>query len=113
LIDNSLYALREKKLIAPADFQPTLSLTIEEQAEHVTIKLRDNGSGIPKKNIDKVFEPFFTTKPTGKGNTGLGLSICYDTVVKQHKGELRVTSKEEAFTEFTVVLPINARQTKG
>lgn len=113
LIDNALYALRERKLASANDYQPTLTLRIELLAENAVIKIRDNGTGIPKKNIDKVFEPFFTTKPTGKGNTGLGLSICYDTVVKQHKGELRVTSEEGLFTEFTVVLPINARQTKS
>lgn len=113
LIDNGLYALRERKLVATPDYQPTLSLSIELQSDYVVIKIKDNGTGIAKKNIDKVFEPFYTTKPTGKGNTGLGLSICYDTVVKQHKGELRVTSEEGVFTEFTVVLPINARQVKS
>ncbi len=113
LIDNGLYALREKKLVATAGYQPTLLLSIETQPEFVVIQIKDNGIGISKKNIDKVFEPFYTTKPTGKGNTGLGLSICYDTVVKQHKGELRVSSEEGVFTEFTVVLPINARQVKS
>jgi signal transduction histidine kinase len=109
LIDNALYALKEKKLVAPPEFQPTLLLSIQQVDENVIIRIKDNGTGIPKKNVDKVFEPFFTTKPTGKGNTGLGLSICYDTVVKQHKGELRVSSEEGSFTEFTVILPINAR----
>ncbi len=110
LIDNALYALREKQQHAGADYQPTLTISMQNQAESVVIKVRDNGTGIPKKSIDKVFEPFFTTKPTGKGNTGLGLSICYDTVVKQHKGELRVSSEEGVYTEFTVVLPINRRK---
>lgn len=110
ILDNALYAMHEKKLSAPADYVPTLFITITQQGTNAEIKIRDNGTGIPKKSIDKVFEPFFTTKPTGKGNTGLGLSICYDTVVKQHKGELRVTSEEGSFTEFTVVLPINPRK---
>ncbi len=109
LIDNALYALKEKKLASPPEFQPTLTLNMQQVDENIVVKIRDNGTGIPKKDVDKVFEPFFTTKPTGKGNTGLGLSICYDTVVKQHKGELRVASEEGSFTEFTVILPINAR----
>ncbi len=113
LIDNALYALREKQQKAGADYQPTLTITMHNQADTVVIKVKDNGTGIPKKSIDKVFEPFFTTKPTGKGNTGLGLSICYDTVVKQHKGELRVSSEEGVFTEFTVVLPINPRKSQS
>jgi signal transduction histidine kinase len=111
LIDNALYALKEKQQTAGADYQPTLMVSIQQVEQNVVIKIRDNGTGIPKKNLDKVFEPFFTTKPTGKGNTGLGLSICYDTVVKQHKGELRVNSEEGVYTEFTVVLPINTRNT--
>ncbi|MBI2790490.1 MAG: GHKL domain-containing protein [Gammaproteobacteria bacterium] len=111
LIDNALYALRERQQTAEADYQPILMVSIQQVDQNVVIKVRDNGTGIPKKNLDKVFEPFFTTKPTGKGNTGLGLSICYDTVVKQHKGELRVNSEEGVYTEFTVVLPINTRNT--
>lgn len=109
IIDNSLYALHEKQLLSPPGYQPTLTITMEQQAQSIVIKVKDNGVGIPKKSLDKVFEPFFTTKPTGKGNTGLGLSICYDTVVKQHKGELRVASEEGVYTEFTITLPVNLR----
>lgn len=113
MIDNSLYALREKQQKSGSDYQPILTISIHQQEQNVVIKVRDNGTGIPKKSLDKVFEPFFTTKPTGKGNTGLGLSICYDTVVKQHKGELRVTSEEGVFTEFTVVLPVGMKKAQN
>lgn len=113
LIDNALYALRERQLKSPPDYQPTLAISIQQQAQNAIIKIRDNGTGIPKKSLDKVFEPFFTTKPTGKGNTGLGLSICYDTVVKQHKGDLRVASVEGEFTEFTVTLPVNPKKSEN
>lgn len=113
LIDNALYALKEKQQLNLPDYQPTLTVSIQKENETaIVIKVKDNGTGISKKAIDRVFEPFFTTKPTGKGNTGLGLSICYDTVVKQHKGELRVTSEEGVYTEFTVILPA-ATKIKG
>ena len=52
----------------------------------------------------KIFEPFFTTKPAGEG-TGLGLSLSYDIVVKQHGGQLTMDSRPGAFTEFVVTLP--------
>ena len=55
------------------------------------IVVRDNGTGIPQKAVDKIFQPFFTTKPTGKG-TGLGLSLSYD-IIKAHGGELKVETK--------------------
>jgi signal transduction histidine kinase len=50
-------------------------------------------------------QPFFTTKPTGQG-TGLGLSLSYDIVVKEHGGELTATSEEGEFTQFEISIPI-------
>jgi signal transduction histidine kinase len=65
--------------------------------------VRDNGSGIPPKIMDKIFQPFFTTKPTGQG-TGLGLSISYD-IIKAHGGQIKVNTKEGEFTEFIIQFP--------
>ncbi len=69
----------------------------------VEISVRDNGSGIPAKNVEKIFQPFFTTKPTGQG-TGLGLSLSYD-IIKAHEGELKVETKEGEGAEFIIQLP--------
>jgi two-component system, NtrC family, sensor kinase len=74
---------------------------LDDQAE---VRIRDNGTGIPRDILDKVFNPFFTTKPTGQG-TGLGLSMSYDIVVTGHKGELVVESEQGSFTEFILRLP--------
>jgi two-component system NtrC family sensor kinase len=51
-------------------------------------------------------QPFFTTKPTG-GETGLGLSLSYDIVVKGHGGNITLDSKDGAGAEFTVSFPLN------
>tara|TARA_R110002110_G_scaffold195770_1_gene405408 strand:+ start:4688 stop:6532 length:1845 start_codon:yes stop_codon:yes gene_type:complete len=108
LLDNALYSVLEKqKQKKQADYQPTVSITLENMHDKVYIKIHDNGLGIAKAEIDKVFEPFFTSKPTGMGNTGLGLSICYDIIVKQHKGELKAQSEESLFAEFIIILPVN------
>lgn len=68
------------------------------------IIIRDNGDGIPLKFQDKLFNPFFTTKPTGEG-TGLGLSLSYDIIVKEHSGEISFVSEENNYTEFIITLP--------
>ena len=53
---------------------------------------------------NKIFQPFFTTKPTGQG-TGLGLSLSYD-IVKAHGGELKLETKENEGSVFTIQIPI-------
>jgi len=70
----------------------------------VEIRIRDNGTGIPSDVREKMFVPFFTTKPTGEG-TGLGLSMTYDIIVKQHGGSIDVETEPGAFTEFIITLP--------
>jgi signal transduction histidine kinase len=69
----------------------------------VSISVKDNGTGIPQKVLDKIFQPFFTTKPTGQG-TGLGLSLSYD-IIRAHGGELKVETKEGEGAEFIIQLP--------
>ena len=71
---------------------------------NVTILISDNGSGITNDAIDKVFDPFFTTKDVGEG-TGLGLSVCYN-IVKQHNGDMEISSSLGEGTEVLIMLPI-------
>jgi len=70
------------------------------------ISVRDNGSGIPQKIIDKIFQPFFTTKPTGQG-TGLGLSLAYD-IIKANGGEIKVETREGEGSIFIIALPFSS-----
>ncbi len=74
-------------------------------SEKVYVQIRDNGEGIPEKNLHKIFDPGFTTKGVGVG-TGLGLSICYK-IVEKHKGQIRVVSKLGAGSTFTIELPVH------
>lgn len=71
--------------------------------KYVVLTVSDKGQGIPREIMDRIFDPFFTTKPVGKG-TGLGLAMVYG-LVKSHKGEVRVRSREGAGTTFEIYLP--------
>jgi two-component system NtrC family sensor kinase len=105
LINNGFYAAHTRaNQTLGLGFEPTLRLTTRDLGDQVEIRVRDNGTGISDAARDKIFEPFFTTKPAGEG-TGLGLSLSYDIVVKQHGGHLTVASQVDAFTEFTITLP--------
>ena len=68
----------------------------------VEIEIRDHGVGIPAEHLKKIFDPFFTTKETG---TGLGLSISY-RIVRDHGGEISVSSAEQHGACFTITLPV-------
>ena len=104
LISNGMYAANKRSTQAGEDISPTISLTTRTDADMVRIEVRDNGFGIEPEVLDKIFQPFFTTKPAGEG-TGLGLSLSYDIIVKQHGGELDVDSQPGEFTVFRVTLP--------
>jgi signal transduction histidine kinase len=72
------------------------------------IEISDNGHGMDKATMERIFEPFYTTKEVGKG-TGLGLSIVH-SIIKEHKGEVVVTSELGKGTTFTILLPEYVQQ---
>jgi signal transduction histidine kinase len=104
IINNAFYSLKEKKKILGGGFAPLLSISTHKVDHQVKLYIRDNGIGISQKNIEKIFQPFFTTKPTGQG-TGLGLSLAYDIIVKEHGGNIQVESVEGEYAEFIIILP--------
>ena len=86
-----------------AEYKPTVSIQTKKINDKIEIRVRDNGNGIPSNIIEKIFQPFFTTKPTGQG-TGLGLSLAYDIITKEHNGTIKAESKEGEGTEFIIAL---------
>jgi len=62
------------------------------------IEVRDDGPGIPIKNLEKIFDSLFTTKSSG---TGLGLPYC-KSAIEQHGGTISVSQNP---TTFTIILP--------
>jgi signal transduction histidine kinase len=109
LISNGFYAAAKRKEAGEEGFEPLLSATTRNLGNQVEIRIRDNGTGIPREVKEKMFNPFFTTKPAGEG-TGLGLSMSHDIVVKQHGGKIDVDTEPGAFTEFIITLPRTAAQ---
>ncbi|MBK7427725.1 MAG: tetratricopeptide repeat protein [Saprospiraceae bacterium] len=96
ILDNAIFAIEEKGQIDIQTF---------ETAEHIIIKIKDNGKGMDAQTKNRIFEPFFSSKEVGSG-TGLGLSISYG-IIKQHKGSIVVDSSPGAGTTFTISLPFS------
>jgi len=107
LFNNAFYAVQQRQKTAGDDYKPEVTLTTSTENNNLLITVKDNGNGIPDTIRDKILQPFFTTKPTGEG-TGLGLSLSYDIVVKEHGGQIRVDSIENRYTEFTILIPIQS-----
>lgn len=90
---------------------PIITITTEAKGAFVTVRISDNGAGIPEKNQPYILDPFFTTKEVGKG-TGMGMSISYQIVTEKHGGRLSFVSKVGQGTEFLVSIPIRQPQGK-
>ncbi|GAB3277832.1 hypothetical protein GCM10027347_51860 [Larkinella harenae] len=105
IVSNSYYTLFEKSKTV-SGFTPEVQIATQVENNHVLLRFRDNGKGIPSSELAKLFSPFFTTKPTSKG-TGLGLFMTKD-IVELHKGKIEINSKEGEYTEILMVLPTQA-----
>jgi len=112
LISNGFYAATKRKAQAGAGYEPTVVAATKNLGDRIEIRIRDNGTGISPEVKEKMFDPFFTTKPAGEG-TGLGLSLSYDIIVKQHGGSIEVETQPGEFTEFRIILPRTAGSPAG
>jgi two-component system, NtrC family, sensor kinase len=85
-----------------------VKLQYNEAEKMVELVVRDFGSGIPADKLPHIFDSFYTTKKgpdaSGKGGTGLGLSMCRE-IIEAHKGRIRVDSSVGRGTAFTLKLP--------
>ncbi len=95
IIDNAIYAV-------PQNGEIVIETVCDKK--NITVRITDNGTGIPKEILSRVFDPFFTTKKVGEG-TGIGLDIVKN-VINRHNGEVKVNSIPGK-TEFFINLPVS------
>ncbi|MBS1125447.1 MAG: multi-sensor signal transduction histidine kinase [Nitrospirae bacterium] len=79
----------------------SISITMLLADNFLMFRVTDNGSGIPKDNLEHVFDLFYTTKPKG---TGLGLAICRK-IIRDHGGDIEIESTAGIGTTVSVTLP--------
>jgi two-component system, sporulation sensor kinase E len=92
-----------KNSIEALDSGGEIKVKTEEAPDgDVIVHIIDNGHGIPENLIGKIFEPYFTTRKFG---TGLGLVIVYK-IIKELGGDIKVSSKENGGTVFSIKLPV-------
>ena len=81
----------------------TVRVSTAWDGERVSLRVADNGPGIPDEVKAHIFDPFFTTKGSGKG-IGLGLAIVQQ-IVEAHQGAIALDSAAGQGTAFTVSFP--------
>ena len=82
----------------------TITISTEIDENNLVVKIKDNGKGIKKENLNKIFDAGFTTKSVGVG-TGLGLAIS-SKIIAKHNGIIKVLSEENVGTEFIITIPV-------
>jgi PAS domain S-box-containing protein len=101
MVSNAVEAMTAGQA-APVPFNPRLCISTYMKAGFVSVRVVDNGPGIPHEVIDRIREPLFTTKSFG---TGLGVPAI-EQIAAQHGGRLDIKSKVGEGSSFTVWLPI-------
>ena len=98
---NAAEAMAEDKTSSPK--KKIFKMELKSEGDTFSIKLADNGPGIPKEILRKIFQPFYTR---GKRlGTGLGLAIV-EKMIADHRGKIKIWSEEGKGTVFTIILPM-------
>lgn len=103
--------INAEQSIATAGGRGAIEISLRRVGDRVCVAVTDDGAGIASENLPKIFDPFFTTKRPG-GGSGLGLTICL-AVVKDHGGNIEVTSAPGEGATFQVFLPVAGGEVDG
>ena len=108
LLRNAAQALATQ----PDNPKPTITLRLYREEDFAVIEVVDNGPGMEEALSRKIFEPFFTTKAPGEG-TGLGLSVSYFIIARNHYGQIAVESEPGRGSRFIIRLPLYRGEGQG
>ncbi len=101
ILENAVDAcLRDKSKTAH-----TITLGVAQTRKGVSFKVADNGTGMDRETQEKIFKLFYSSK--GSAGTGLGLFIS-NTIIRQHGGEIQLSSTLGVGTCFTIRIPVSA-----
>ena len=99
LITNAIEAMRS---VTDRPRQLRIESNIIQGSQGVVlVTVEDSGTGIDRKDRNRIFEPFYTTKSSGMG---IGLTICR-SIIEAHGGTLRASANKPYGTIFHVALP--------
>jgi len=99
MIRNAMEAVVDKR---SDELMGKIEVGARREGAEVRIFISDNGKGMDIRTMDRLFKPFFTTKENG---TGLGLSVS-DRIIKNHGGDISVSSRINEGTSFVISLPL-------
>ncbi len=99
MFSNAMYAMPDGGI---------LEISTKVVSNNLNISIKDTGTGISPKHIEKIFDSFFTSKTENVHGVGFGLSVCYG-FIKDHDGDIVVKSKEGQWTQFIITLPVSRK----
>lgn len=117
ILKNSSEAMEEnekdkgKNIIVRLTIETVPEYVCSNEAENVNgrdvvhIELRDNGKGIPEKNLNDIFQPLYTFGK--KQGSGLGLAVV-KKIIEDHSGEIKAVSAEGTGTAMHIYLPVSS-----
>ncbi|MDO6802064.1 two-component regulator propeller domain-containing protein [Wenyingzhuangia sp. 1_MG-2023] len=114
LLSNAFKYTKEKGAISVtleiANAEDTKTTTLDlEKNNYIKCAVRDNGMGIPKKDLAFIFDRYYQATKSHTNQipgTGVGMELVHK-LIERHHGIICVESEENIFTEFTFYLPIN------
>ena len=100
ILTNSIRYTKENGLI---------NINIQRESDKLVIKVKDNGIGIPKKDLPRIFERFYRVdkaRTREMGGTGLGLAIS-KKMIEMNGGSISIDSEFGEWTEVTIKLVLS------